>query len=82
MFNSFLWFFLEKIFIGIGDKKKIIIPKFEKIKKNNTKFNLGTKRKNTLTIDEKKLIDQIVNIHTKHSDPIIKSLIFENSKKL
>jgi len=70
--------YLEKIFIG-DEKKDIIIPEWEKIDKRGIEFNLGTKRENTLTIDEKRLIDEIIDIHTKHSDPIIKSLIYENS---
>jgi len=71
--------YLEKIFIG-DEKKNIIIPDIEKIKeKKSIKYNLGTKRENNLTIDEKKLIDEIVDINTKHSDPIIKSLIYDNS---
>ena len=70
--------YLEKIFIGY-DKKNIIVPEIEKIEKRVIKFNLGSKRENTLSVDEKKLIDEIVDIHTKHSDPIIKSLIYEKS---
>lgn len=71
-------YYLEQIFIG-DEKKNLKIPKIEKIKKESIKFNIGTKRENILTIDEKKLIDDIVNIHIKHSDPIINSLIYENS---
>jgi len=70
--------YLEKILIGY-DKKNIIVPEIEKIEKRVIKFNLGSKRENTLSVDEKKLIDEIVDIHTKHSDPIIKSLIYEKS---
>ena len=70
--------YLEKFFIGY-DKKNIIVPEIEKIEKRVIKFNLGSKRENTLSVDEKKLIDEIVDIHTKHSDPIIKSLIYEKS---
>jgi len=70
--------YLEKFFIGY-DKKNIIVPEREKIDKKSLKFKLGTKRENTLSVDEKKLIDEIVDIHTKHSDPIIKSLIYEKS---
>lgn len=70
--------YLEKIFIRY-DKKNIIVPEKEKIDKKSIKLNLGTKRENTLSVDEKKLIDEIVDIHTKHSDPIIKSLIYEKS---
>jgi len=70
--------YLEKIFIGY-DKKNIIVPEIEKIDKKSIKLNLGTKRENTLSVDEKKLIDEIVDIYTKHSDPIIKSLIYEKS---
>lgn len=70
--------YLEKLFIGY-DKKNIIVPEKEKIDKKSVKLNLGTKRENTLSVDEKKLIDEIVDIHTKHSDPIIKSLIYEKS---
>ena len=71
-------YYLEKIFIG-DKKKNIIIPKFENIKKENTKFNLGIKREDILTIDKKKLIDEIIDIHTKHSDPMIKSLIYKST---
>jgi len=70
--------YLEKILIGY-DKKNIIVPEIEKIEKRVIKLNLGTKRENTLSVDEKKLIDEIVDIHIKHSDPIIKSLIYEKS---
>lgn len=70
--------YLEKIFIG-NDKKNIIVPEIEKINKKVIKLNLGTKRENTLSVDEKKLIDEIVDIHTIHSDPIIESLIYEKS---
>jgi len=70
--------FLEKIFIRY-DKEKIIVPELEKIDKGFINFNLGTKRVNTLSLDEKKLIDEIVDVHTKHSDPKIKSLIYGKS---
>ena len=70
--------YLKKIFIGY-DKKNIIVPEIEKINKREIKLNLGTKRENTLSVDDEKLIDEIVDIHTKHSDPIIKSLIYEKS---
>ena len=54
------------------------IPEFNKINKKKMKFHIGLKRTNTLDTNEKKLIDEIVNIHTKHSNPKIKSLIYLN----
>lgn len=67
---------LEKILNG---QKKIIteIPDFDEVDKKTIKFSVGKERKNTLTIDEKKLIDDIVDINTKYSDPRIKSLIYK-----
>tara|TARA_B110000971_G_scaffold58366_1_gene59536 strand:+ start:836 stop:1696 length:861 start_codon:yes stop_codon:yes gene_type:complete len=69
--------YLEKIFSGY-EKKNIIVPKLEEIDRRSILFNIGTKRENTLTIDEKKLIDEIVDVNTKNSDPMIKSLIYQN----
>lgn len=69
--------YLEKIFNGY-ERENIIIPKLENINKREIKFNKTIKRENNLNIDEVKLIDEIVDIHTKHSDPMIKSLIYEN----
>jgi hypothetical protein len=69
--------YLEKIFSGY-EKKNIIVPKLAEIDRRVIRHNIGAKRENTLTIDERKLIDEIVDINTKHSDPMIKSLIYQN----
>jgi len=84
----------EKIFINYKDfvmneeiylkkilsnyKKKIIIPKFDDIKKKDIKFAEGLKRKNSLTIEEINIIDEIVEVETKYSCPKVKSLIYQD----
>lgn len=67
---------LEKIFSSY-QKRDIIVPKLEEIDSKTIKLNIGAKRENILSTYEKKLIDEIVDINTKHSDPIIKSLIYQ-----
>jgi len=68
--------YLKKILSNY--KKKIIIPKFDDIKKDEIKFFVGPKRKNTLTIEEIKIVDEIVEVETKYSPPKVKSLIYQN----
>ena len=68
--------YLKKILSNY--KKKIIIPEFHNIKKDKIKYVVGLERKNTLTIEERKLIDDIVEVETKYVSPKVKSLIYQN----
>ena len=47
------------------------------INHNKIKYNIGLSRKNTLDLEERNLIDEIVNTLTKDLDPNIKSLIYQ-----
>ena len=66
---------MEKI---LGNEIKINkqLYDFEILNKKSINYNIGSKRENTLQNDEKKLIDDIVDISVKHSNPEIKSLIY------
>ena len=67
---------LEKI---LNNQKKYIkqVPELNKINKQKIHYNMGLERENTLTDEEKKLIDDIVDINIKYSDPRIRSLIYQ-----
>ena len=61
------------------DEKKdsIIIPDLKKIDKQKINYNIGLTRKNNLTDEEKKLIDDIVDVNLKYSNPLIKDIIYK-----
>lgn len=63
----------------LGNEIKINkqLYELEIINKKSINYNIGSKRENTLQDDEKKLIDDIVDISVKHSDPQIKYLIYQ-----